>query len=244
MEKAIVDFQRVSKYLNQRKILSEIDLKIQDGKITCILGPSGSGKTTLLRLINALLLPDSGRIEVFGKEISRKNLHLFRRKIGYSVQGNLLFPHLTVGQNLALLPRLEKWDESRIENRSVELLELVNLNSSFLGRFPHELSGGQAQRVGLCRALFLNPELVLLDEPFGALDPLVRSSIQDELLHIQAREPRCIVLVTHDTTEAVRLADYILMMDKGKVVQFGTKSEILECPASDFVRSYFAGEIT
>jgi osmoprotectant transport system ATP-binding protein len=164
-------------------------------------------------------------------------------RLGYAVQGTGLFPHLTVEANITLLARLNKWDAERIKARTEELMELVNLPLSYVQRYPHELSGGEQQRVGLCRAMILNPQVFLLDEPFGALDPITRNEIQREFLHLQRSEARTIILVTHDLREALKLAQRLVILDQGRLVQHGTCAEILENPANGFIRSFFQSQL-
>jgi osmoprotectant transport system ATP-binding protein len=204
---------------------------------------SGSGKSTLLQLINGLVQPSQGLVSVFGKAIDYRRLPELRRQIGYAVQGTGLFPHLTVEDNITLLARLAGWDRARIQARAVELMQLVGLPLAYRRRYPHELSGGQQQRVGLCRAMVLNPRIFLLDEPFGALDPITRKDIHREFLRLQALEARTIVLVTHDLSEALKLAQRLMVLDRGCLVQHGTCEEVLRAPATEHVRTFFQSQL-
>jgi len=200
------------------------------------VGPSGSGKSTLLQLINGLVRPNQGKISVFGKAIDYAHLPELRLKIGYAVQGTGLFPHMTAMENICLLGRIKKWPSRRITARVEELMALVGLEEDLGSRYPHELSGGQQQRVGLCRAMMLEPELFLLDEPFGALDPITRHEIHDEFLTLQKSERRTMVLVTHDIREALKLAQRIVILDGGRLVQEGPCQDVVKNPANAFVR--------
>lgn len=231
-------FDNVRKSYGQKIALQKINLSIARNKTTAVIGPSGSGKSTLLQLINGLMVPDEGLVKVFGTAIDYKRLPQLRRRIGYAVQGTGLFPHLTVEKNVALLAVLENWDRERIKRRAQELMSLVNLPLSYCKRYPHELSGGEQQRVGLCRAMMLNPAIFLLDEAFGALDPLTRSEIHREFLKLQKLEARTIVLVTHDLREALKLADQIVIINAGSVEQIGTREDILANPSSSFVEKF------
>lgn len=228
----------VSKVYGGETALQDVSLSFMDDVTTAVIGPSGSGKSTLLQLINGLVRPSRGRVFVFGQEIDYQRLPDLRRQIGYAVQGTGLFPHLTVEENITLLARLAKWDPDRITARAEELMKLVNLPLSYARKYPHELSGGQQQRVGLCRAMMLNPKLFLLDEPFGALDPVTRSEIHREFLHLQQSEARTVVLVTHDLREALKLAHRLVILNRGHLVQHGTCGEILGHPANEFVRNF------
>ena len=240
---AQIALEKVSKVYGDEKALQDIDLTFTDDVTTAVVGPSGSGKSTLLQVINGLVRPSRGTVSVFREPIDYGRLPELRLRIGYAVQGTGLFPHLTVEENITLLARLAKWDVEQIKARTEELMRLVNLPLSFAQRYPHELSGGQQQRVGLCRAMVLNPRIFLLDEPFGALDPITRNEIQREFLHLQQMEARTIVLVTHDLREALKLAQRLVVLDRGSLVQHGTRQEILEDPANGFVRSFFQSQL-
>jgi osmoprotectant transport system ATP-binding protein len=238
-----ITLENISKFYGDQQALLDIELTFTDDVTTAVVGPSGSGKSTLLQMINGLVRPNHGTVVVFGKPIDYQRLPELRLHIGYAVQGTGLFPHLTVEANITLLARLIKWDAERIKARTEELMELVNLPFSYVQRYPHELSGGEQQRVGLCRAMMLNPQVFLLDEPFGALDPITRNEIQREFLHLQRSEARTIILVTHDLREALKLAQRLVILDQGRLVQHGTCAEILENPANGFIRSFFQSHL-
>ncbi len=233
-----IAFDNVSKSYHQKIALKNISLTFQPDKTTAVIGPSGSGKSTLIQLINGLLRPDHGQVSVFDKKINYDKLSELRKRMGYAVQGTGLFPHLTVKKNITLLAVLENWENDRISKRAEELVNLVNLPKDYFTKYPHELSGGEQQRVGLCRAMMLNPKIFLLDEAFGALDPITRSEIHAEFIRLQKLEARTIILVTHDLREAFKLADQVVILNEGQVEQIGTRKEILETPASKFVKKF------
>ncbi len=236
-------FQDVSKIYIKEAALRDVTVGFVDGVTTAVVGPSGSGKSTLLQLINGLVRPSSGTVHVHGKPINYDRLPELRRQIGYAVQGTGLFPHLTVERNITLLARLVGWKAERIRARAQELMERVGLPWMFATRYPHELSGGQQQRVGLCRAMMLQPPLFLLDEPFGALDPVTRNEIQQQFVLLQQLEPRTIVLVTHDLHEALTLAQRLIVLDHGRIAQHGPGDEIVNAPANEFVRKFFQSQL-
>jgi osmoprotectant transport system ATP-binding protein len=240
---AQITLEHVSKQYAAEKALRDVSLAFADDVTTAVVGPSGSGKSTLLQLINGLVRPDRGRVFVFGKPIDYGHLPELRRQIGYAVQGTGLFPHLTVERNLTLPARLAGWHAGRARARAGELMRLVGLPAAYARRYPHELSGGQQQRVGLCRAMMLNPRVFLLDEPFGALDPVTRADIHREFLRLQASEARTIVLVTHDLREARKLAQRLAVLEHGRLVQHGPAAEVLRDPADDFVRTFFQSQL-
>jgi len=223
--------------------LHDIHLTFTENVTTAVVGTSGSGKSTLLQLINGLERPSQGKVFVFGNEIDYARLPMLRRRLGYAVQGTGLFPHLSVAENITLLAVLEKWEAQRIQARIEELMQLVGLPLDFAGRYPHQLSGGQQQRVGLCRAMMLDPKIFLLDEAFGALDPITRSEIHEEFLHLQKVAPRTIVMVTHDLKEALKLAQQIIILDKGRIEQIGSGEQMLENPATEFVVNFFKSQL-
>ncbi len=232
----MIEIEHVTKYYDQALVVDDVSLTIPDGTLTVIVGTSGSGKTTLLRMINRLVEPSSGRILVDGKDTRDLVPHELRRQIGYAIQGHGLFPHRTVGQNIATVPALLGWDRKKIDARVAELLELFQLDAGeFRDRYPSQLSGGQQQRVGVARALAAAPRLLLMDEPFGALDPIIRARAQADLRQIQRRLGTTIVLVTHDMNEAIQLADHIAVMDQAKLLQYATPREIVVRPATPFV---------
>ena len=221
-------------------VLRGVDLVLPAGQTTAIVGPSGCGKTTLLQLINAFYRPDEGSVEVLGKPVPETNVPEFRRRMGYAVQGAGLFPHLTVADNVGLLARLERWERPAIVERRRELFDLVGLDTELDERYPHQLSGGQQQRVGLCRALMLKPAMLLLDEPFSAIDPITRVDLYQQFERLRDHERVSTVLVTHDMREARRLADHLVVMGAGGIVQSGAPDAVAAAPADDFVRSLLA----
>jgi osmoprotectant transport system ATP-binding protein len=230
-----VEFDRVSKsYVPGTRVLEDVTLSLPLGVTTAVVGESGSGKTTLLQLVNAVQVPDSGNVRVFGEPIPEDQIH-FRRRIGYSVQGAGLFPHLRNYENVVLLARLEGWSEEAISERYLQLIEEMGLTDAVSDRFPQELSGGQQQRVGLCRALMLKPRLLLLDEPFSAVDPITRVGIHQNFREVQKSEGVSALLVTHDMREATRLAGYLVVVHKGRVAQSDTVANVLADPASEYV---------
>ncbi len=218
----------------------DLSLTVEDGETMVLLGPSGCGKTTLLKMANRLVDPSSGSIEVGGETVTALDPVGLRRRIGYVFQGVGLFPHMTVEDNVALVPKLLGWAQARRAERAHELLALVDLDpDTYAGRFPDELSGGQAQRVGVARALAADPQYLLMDEPFGALDAVTRGALQDEMLRLKQRLGKTIVFVTHDIFEALALGDRIAVMNAGRLEQVGTKEELVRTPASDFVAQLF-----
>lgn len=234
----MIEIETLTKRYGDNTVVDTVTMTIQPRTVTVIVGTSGSGKTTLLRMINRLVEPTSGTIKLDG--VDNRDLPGFelRRRIGYAIQGHGLFPHRTVAQNIATVPGLLGWDRPRIDAKVKELLELFQLDpADFAARFPHELSGGQQQRVGVARALAAEPNVLLMDEPFGALDPIIRAKAQQDLISIQKVLGTTIVLVTHDMDEAFHLADRIAVMDKGKVVQYGAPVELVRQPATPFVET-------
>lgn len=236
-------FEHVFKtFANEAIALSDLCLEIKRGETLVLLGTSGSGKTTALRLINRLIEPTSGTIVIDGEEIGTIDPIALRRKIGYAVQSIGLFPHMTVAENISLVPRLLKWDEAKIEKRVDELLLIVGLDpAEYRSRYPIQLSGGQKQRVGVARALAADPPIILMDEPFGSLDPLTREQLQHEFMEIKSEINKTVVFVTHDVLEAVKIGDRIALLDKGQLVQLCTPAELVENPANSFV-DHFLGK--
>ncbi|PKR77258.1 glycine/betaine ABC transporter ATP-binding protein [Halalkalibacillus sediminis] len=223
--------------------LSEIDVDIQAGELTCIIGPSGCGKTTLLKHINRLISPTSGDIHIDGESIYDKDVVELRRSIGYVIQQIGLFPHMTIAENITVVPKLLGWSKEKRTHRVEEMLEMVKLEPEvFKDRYPLELSGGQQQRVGVARALVSNPNIILMDEPFSALDPISREQLQDHLKELHHRLKKTIVFVTHDMDEALKIADRVVILRSGEVEQIGTPEEVLRQPASDFIRSFLGEE--
>ena len=239
----MISFRHISKSFDggQSFAVDDISFDVREGETLVLLGSSGCGKTTLLKLTNRLLEPTSGTIEVDGENIAGQNPISLRRRIGYVFQGIGLFPHMTVEENVAMVPRLLGWQTQKRRMRAYELLQIVGLDpETYAGRFPDELSGGQQQRVGVGRALAVDPSYLLMDEPFGALDALTRDTLQQEILSIKERLKKTIVFVTHDIFEALTLGDRIAILHAGHLEQIGTKEEILQKPATDFARELFA----
>ena len=230
-----VELLGVAKTFAGAAVLDGINLSFPAGLTTAVVGESGSGKTTLLQLINGVLRPDAGQVRVFGEAVPHQAAERFRRRIGYAVQGAGLFPHLTNRQNVVLLARLEGWAEDAMEARYAELLNEMDLPDEVSGRYPHQLSGGQQQRVGLCRALMLKPGLLLLDEPFSAVDPITRVGIYERFEHVQRHEGVSTVLVTHDMREAVHLGDRLVILKAGRVVRSGATDEVVKAPGDAYV---------
>ena len=231
----IITFTNVSKRYGDTVVLSEIELEIPNGQTTVIVGQSGSGKTTLLRMVNGLIRPDSGRLEVFGDLVPEENIENFRRKIGYAVQGAGLFPHVSVKENIVLIARLEGWSNEDIDERFEMLMRQMELPLDLSDRIPNELSGGQQQRVGLCRALMLKPKLLLLDEPFSAVDPLTRLELYEVVEKLNTNEAVSIVMVSHDLGEAKRLGDRMVVLQDGIILQNDLISNVIGNPATPYV---------
>jgi len=228
---------------NAHYAINSLSMVINDGEFCVFVGPSGCGKTTTLRMINQLDIPDSGEVYVQGEPLSGADIIQIRRKIGFVMQSPALFPHRTVAENIATVPRLLGWDKRRIAQRIDELVALMSLNPLVLKRYPHQLSGGQQSRVSIARALAADPPVLLMDEPFAAIDPVVRDKLQGEMLQLQARLHKTIILVTHDINEAIRLGDRIaIFREGGHLAQFDTPDNILSHPASDFVRDFIGPE--
>mgnify|MGYP003617673491 CR=1 FL=1 len=226
-----------------RPAVGSLDLTVPEGGITVLVGPSGCGKTTTLKMINRLIEPSGGRLEVLGTEIRELPAHELRRQIGYVIQQIGLFPHKTIAENIATVPKLLGWDKARTRARVEELTELVGLDPEHLPRYPSSLSGGQQQRVGVARALAADPPILLMDEPYSAVDPIVRGRLQDELLALQSEVHKTIVVVTHDIDEAIKLGDQIAILEVGGVLeQVGPPEELLRIPANDFVAGFLGQE--
>ena len=239
----MIELINVSKRFGDATAVDDISLTIESGEFCVLVGTSGCGKSTTLRMINRLLPHSDGRIRIDGEEIYQIDEQKLRRRIGYAIQSTGLFPHWSVERNISVVPRLLGWPAAKIDARIRELLALLDLPyEEFAGKFPSQLSGGQAQRVGVARALAGDPDILLMDEPFGALDPITRESLQNELLRIQSQIHKTIVFVTHDMDEALKLATRIVVMDKGKIVQQDTPQQLLRHPASEFVESLLGGQ--
>ncbi|MDZ5720690.1 choline ABC transporter ATP-binding protein OpuBA [Bacillus sp. SXabc123] len=239
----MLTLENVSKtYKGGKKAVNNVNLKIAKGEFICFIGPSGCGKTTTMKMINRLIEPSAGKIFIDGENIMEQDPVELRRKIGYVIQQIGLFPHMTIQQNISLVPKLLKWPEQKRKERARELLKLVDMGPEYLDRYPHELSGGQQQRIGVLRALAAEPPLILMDEPFGALDPITRDSLQEEFKKLQKTLHKTIVFVTHDMDEAIKLADRIVILKAGEIVQVGTPDDILRNPADEFVEEFIGKE--
>ncbi|PLT34453.1 ABC transporter ATP-binding protein [Bacillus sp. V5-8f] len=240
----MITFEHVGKkYPDGFVALKDIDFHIEEGELVALIGPSGSGKTTTMRMINRLIEPTSGRILINGEDISNIDPVQLRRNIGYVIQQIGLLPHLTIEENITLVPRLKGWDPERYESKVDQLLNMVGLDpDEYKTRFPAELSGGQQQRVGVIRALAAEPPIILMDEPFSALDPISREQLQDELVNLQEDIKKTIVFVTHDMDEAIKIADRIAIMKDGEIVQFDTPERILRHPKNEFVKGFIGEE--
>ncbi len=235
----MIELQNVSKSFGRIQAIDDVSCLIPDGNVTVLIGPSGCGKSTTIRLINRLIPPDSGTIVVEGTNINDYRPEELRRQIGYVIQSVGLFPHMTVRENIGVVPRLLRWEKERIRERVEELVRLVGLDPEiYIEKYPHELSGGEAQRIGVARALAADPPVMLMDEPFGAVDPLNREVLQNEFIRVQRELHKTVVFVTHDLNEAILLADRIVLMRSGKIVQEDTPENILEHPSNTFVRDF------
>ncbi|WP_160671207.1 ABC transporter ATP-binding protein [Clostridium sp. C8-1-8] len=235
----MIEFKNISKQFNNKKVIDNFNLSIDDGEFVVLIGPSGCGKTTLLKMINKLNTPTSGEILINNKAISTIDTIELRRNIGYVIQNTGLFPHMTVKENIELIPILKGESLESISNNCKNLLSMVGLNPiEYLDRFPEELSGGQKQRVGVVRALATNADIILMDEPFSALDPITRNSLQEELFQMQQELKKTIVFVTHDMDEAIKLGSRICILENGKIAQYDTPENILKKPSSDYVEDF------
>ncbi len=235
----MIELDQVTKRYDGRTVVDALSLAIPTGEFCVLLGSSGCGKSTTLRMINRLVMADAGAIRIDGEDVTRLPPELLRRRIGYAIQSTGLFPHWTVADNIATVPRLLKWPEQRVGERVDELLGRFRLApAGYRRKYPHQLSGGEQQRVGVARALAADPELLLMDEPFAAVDPITRDALQGELARLHRATGKTIVFVTHDIEEALRLATSIAIMDKGRIVQRGAPLDLLEHPANDFVRDF------
>lgn len=235
----MIELKHISKLFKEKQILKDINIKINSGELVVLIGESGSGKTTLLKLINKLLKYTEGEIFIDGTEIGKINSISLRRRIGYIIQRDGLMPHMTVGENVQLILQLLKWNKEKMNVKSKELLSLVGLDPlEYYDKFPWELSGGQRQRVGIARALANSPEIILMDEPFSALDPISRENLQQEILTLQKDLSKTIIFVTHDIDEALKIADKIAILKDGKIIQYDTPKNILKNPINEFVENF------
>lgn len=239
-EKIMIRFQRVSKiYPDGTKAVHNLNFTIEKGEFFVLIGPSGSGKTTTLKMINRLIDLTEGTIFIQGKKASDYDIHELRWNIGYVLQQIALFPHMTIAENIAIVPELKKWKQEKIKKRIDELLEMVGLDpATYRDRMPHELSGGQQQRIGVIRALAANPDIILMDEPFSALDPISREKLQDDMLTLQRQINKTIVFVTHDMHEALKLGDRICVMQNAEAVQIDTPEQLIQHPVNAFVKNF------
>lgn len=235
----MIEFKNITKSFKGNEVLKGINLEIQTGHLVAIIGGSGCGKTTLLKMINLLIQPSSGEILIDGEDITKYDVIKLRRRMGYVIQQTGLFPHMTIKENIQLISKLEKVDSKVLEEKTIQMMHMVGLDpNKYLDRYPIELSGGQQQRVGVARAFATDPEIILMDEPFSALDPMTRSDLQDELVGLQSKLGKTIVFVTHDMDEAIKIADMICIMKDGKILQYDTPENILKNPADEYVLNF------
>ena len=235
----MLKFENIIKRYNRQDIISDMSFEVKRGKLVVLIGPSGCGKTTLLKMVNRLTRPTSGKIYLNGEDIFTKDEIELRRNIGYVIQQTGLFPHMTIRENLEIIPRLQKKDPADITGKSLELMDMVGLDpEQYLDRYPTQLSGGQQQRIGVARAFACDPDLILMDEPFSALDPITRSQLQDELVDLQAKVRKTIVFVTHDMDEAVKIADKICFINNGQIIQYDTPEELMKNPANELAAEF------
>lgn len=240
----MIRFDDVTKMYDDKAAIKNVDFEVNEGEFLVLIGPSGCGKTTMLKMMNRLIPLTTGTIYINGKRISDYNINELRWNIGYVLQQIALFPHLTIAENIAIVPELKKWKRPRIDERIKELMTLAGLDyDMYKDKLPEELSGGQQQRIGVIRALAADPDILLMDEPFSALDPISRVKLQDEFIDIQKKIKKTIVFVTHDMQEALRLADRICLLNEGEIVQVGTPEEIVNNPKNDFVKAFIKNEV-
>ena len=239
-----IRLERVTHSYNDRNVLTDFSITFEEKKLTAILGKSGSGKSTLLQAINGLIRPTSGEVYLFDERLDQKNVYSLRQKLGYVVQGTGLFPHLTVEQNISISKKIIANNEGLSSSRTDELMSLVNLPLHYKNKYPYQLSGGEQQRVGLCRALYLDPPVLLLDEPLSALDSITRMDIRQEIINLQQQAPRTMLFVTHDMHDAQKLADNILIIDEGQLQQYGPTAEVIAHPAAPIVESLIKAALT
>lgn len=234
-----IELRSIEKSFGVQKVLQGVSLKIEPGLCYAIIGASGCGKTTCLRIMNGLIRPDQGEVLIGGQTFDDSQAVTTRRQMGYSLQGRSLFPHMNVLDNLSVIARRSGWSKTRIKTRAEEVLNMVNMNpSEYFKKKPSQLSGGQQQRVGIARAVFMSPKIMLMDEPFGALDPITRHEVQDVFMSLQEKLGLTVVLVTHDLSEAFKMAHQLVVLDQGRVAQVGRPSQLLRKPASDYVREF------
>lgn len=232
----MIEFKNIKKVYGEKEVIIDFNLVIEKGDFITIVGRSGCGKTTILKMVNGLNIPDEGHIYVNGKDIKNENIIELRRNIGYSIQGTGLFPHMTVENNIAYVPNLlNKTNKNKTKEAVNKLMNIVGLEESMMNRYPDELQGGQQQRVGIARALAASPEIMLMDEPFGAVDEITRKMLQDEILRIHGELEVTILFVTHDIKEALKLGTKVLVMDNGEIVQYATPDEVINNPTNKFV---------
>lgn len=235
----MIEFKKIRKNFKDKTVINDISFNIDKGELVSIIGLSGCGKTTTLKMINRLINPSSGQILINGEDIESKDIIKLRRNIGYVIQQTGLFPHMTVRENIEIISNIENIDKEKIKKRTYELMDMVGLDSSeYLDCYPTELSGGQQQRIGVARAFATDPEIILMDEPFSALDPITRIQLQDELIDLQSKLKKTIVFVTHDMDEAIKISDRICIMNNGEIAQYDTPEEILKNPCNDFVSKF------
>lgn len=234
--KKLIEYKNIYKSYDSEEVINDFNLSINEGEFLCIVGSSGSGKTTLLKMINGLIKPNKGSILINNKNIDKENIINLRKKVGYAIQGNCLFPHMTVFENISYVLKLEKYSKQDIEKRVKEVMELVSLDYNIKDKFPDELSGGQQQRVNIARAYANNPIILLMDEPFGSVDSITRYQLQKDLKQIHKKTNCTIIFITHDIYEAFKMGTHILVLDKGKIVQYGTTKEVWENPKTEFVK--------
>ena len=237
----MIKFENISKRYKDKVVLKNITFEIERGKLIAFIGESGCGKTTTLKMINRLVKPSSGKIYIDGEDVASKDVIKLRRNMGYVIQQTGLFPHMTVKENIEIISKIEKRDPKKIEERTLEMMDMIGLDYEFLNRYPSELSGGQQQRIGVARAFAVDPEIILMDEPFSALDPITRISLQEELMDLQEKYKKTIVFVTHDMDEAIKIADLVCIMKDGEILQYDTPENILKSPSNEFV-SRFVGK--
>jgi osmoprotectant transport system ATP-binding protein len=233
-----VSFHNVAHTYDTAPVLSGIEFEIKQNEFLVIIGRSGSGKSTLLQMVNGLVIPSAGQLKLFGRKIDYLKINQIRLDIGYLVQGAALFPHMNIRDNISILARIKGVPPAATDDRIHKLLQMVDLDPAYLSKYPYQLSGGEQQRVGICRAMMLNPKIFLLDEPFAALDPATKGEIHRELLTLQQEEPRTIIMVTHDLREAVKLADRLLILERGVVQQLDRVADVLRQPANLFVAEF------